>query len=118
MTPEGLKLMVSLLTKENIKLHLYQNLPGEKTKEISGRGYKEASLKAVSITTGQKSVTAVFQPVEFVFEGNADRIYGSYAVHEPTGTILWSSPLEESFKAINKGDNLTIEPVFVFNSKE
>jgi hypothetical protein len=109
--------MVEQILRQPLRLKLFANADGRPL-EASGFGYKDARLTVVSIINDPESVKAAFAPVTFKFDGPLGRVYGSYAIHESSGTVLWVDKLDEAFKAVNRGDSITIEPVFMLRELE
>lgn len=112
LTPEGNYLFAQAAMELPLELHLFASQPNEAFKEVKGFGYQAAPLEITSTTKTEAGFYAAYKPVRYVFEGPAGLIYGSYAYHAPTKTIVWIDTLDEPFKAVNKGDALTIEPLY------
>lgn len=117
---DGLRSWLRTSMNRSIRLKLFANDYEPKGsevvdsfREVSGFGYKDTRLEVVEVSVGPTGVLAAFAPVTFRFEGAFGRVFGSYAVHEASGSVLWADRLEEPFKAVNNGDSLTVEPVFV-----
>lgn len=117
LTSAGLRFMAETILRQPLRLKLFIE-EDNGIKELQGNGYKDSQLKVVSIASTPQGLLAAFAPVTFQFSGPAGRVLGSYGVHEASNTILWTDKLEEVFKAVNNGDSLTIEPVFIMRESE
>jgi len=118
-TIDGNKVMVDAFLKETLELRLFASKPDEDIKELTGYGYKAIVLEPLNVTKTQSGVFVSYKPVQYIFEGPAGLIYGSYAYHPASKSIVWIDPLldpdtggPDPFKVVNNGDALTIQPLF------
>lgn len=118
LTIDGNKVVADAFSREIVELRLFVNTSGQGLKELSGYGYKPVVLEVTGVTKTQSGVYVAYKPVQYVFDGPAGLIYGSFAYHPATKSVVWVDPLldgdekPEPFKAVNNGDALTIEPLF------